>query len=70
MQLGCPASKLIIGIPMMANTYLLKDQSDHGIGAGVAQIGVPGKYTKTESTLAYYEVCLRLCVGSGIHTPN
>ncbi|KAK2185272.1 hypothetical protein NP493_241g05036 [Ridgeia piscesae] len=70
MQLGCPASKLIVGIPLVASTYILKYYSDHGIGAGVAQIGMPGKYTHSESILAYYEVCLRLCDGSGTHTPN
>nr|XP_020019167.1 chitinase-3-like protein 1 isoform X1 [Castor canadensis] len=56
LRLGAPASKLVMGIPTFGKSYTLAS-SETGVGAPVLGPGLPGRFTKEEGTLAYYEIC-------------
>lgn len=55
LRLGAPASKLVMGIPTFGKSFTLAS-SEMGIGAPVSGPGLPGRFTKEEGVLAYYEV--------------
>lgn len=56
LRLGAPASKLVMGIPTFGKSFTLAS-SDTRVGAPISGPGLPGRYTKEEGTLAYYEIC-------------
>ncbi|XP_058130968.1 chitinase-3-like protein 1 [Dasypus novemcinctus] len=56
LRLGAPASKLVMGIPTFGKSFTLAS-SKTGIGAPISGPGLPGRFTKEEGTLAYYEIC-------------
>ncbi|XP_067863876.1 acidic mammalian chitinase-like [Heptranchias perlo] len=53
---GAPADKLNIGFATYGHTFTLTS-SETGVGAPAGGPGPPGKYTRAEGTLAYYEIC-------------
>lgn len=66
LRLGAPASKLVMGIPTFGKSFTLAS-SEMGVGAPVSGPGLPGRFTKEEGVLAYYEVGndVALWAGSG-----
>lgn len=56
LRLGAPASKLVMGIPTFGKSFTLAS-SENRVGAPISGPGLPGRFTKEEGTLAYYEIC-------------
>lgn len=55
MRRGVPANKLLLGIPAFGKSFTLAS-SETGIGVPILGPGLPGRFTKEEGILAYYEV--------------
>eukprot|EP00026_Physarum_polycephalum_P008520 Phypoly_transcript_08608.p1 GENE.Phypoly_transcript_08608~~Phypoly_transcript_08608.p1 ORF type:complete len:372 (+),score=62.03 Phypoly_transcript_08608:223-1338(+) len=57
LALGVPSSKLLLGAPTFAHTWVLADKSKTYVGAPAVGAGAPpGECTKSTGDLAYFEV--------------
>jgi chitinase len=54
---GCPAEKIVLGLPSYGRTYTLANPSSSGLGAPVYGTGNPGPYTQESGFLGYNEIC-------------
>ncbi|XP_067000055.1 endochitinase [Anabrus simplex] len=54
---GCPADRLVVGVPFYGHSFTLRDANQHGLQAPITGKGSPGPVTKTPGILAYYEIC-------------
>lgn len=59
LRMGAPASKLVMGIPTFGKSFTLAS-SESRVGAPISGPGLPGRFTKEEGTLAYFEVTMLL----------
>lgn len=57
---GCPAEKLLLGIPTYGRSFMLEKESSPGLGANTIGPGVPGPYSGESGFLGYNEVSLLL----------
>ncbi|XP_037680941.1 chitinase-3-like protein 1 isoform X2 [Choloepus didactylus] len=55
-RLGAPANKLVMGIPTFGGSFTLAS-AETGIRAPASGPGLPGRFSKEEGMLAYYEIC-------------
>jgi len=53
---GCPASKLLLGIPTFGRSFTLENPNSPGLGANAIGAGLPGPFTQEAGFLGYYEV--------------
>ncbi|KAK3281481.1 hypothetical protein CYMTET_10732 [Cymbomonas tetramitiformis] len=56
LQRGCPADKLVLGMPFYGRSFTLESSSDAFYGAAVTGAGRPGPGTGEGGFLAFYEV--------------
>ncbi|XP_076717774.1 acidic mammalian chitinase-like [Callospermophilus lateralis] len=61
---GASAEKLIVGFPTYGHNFLLRNPSNHGIGAPASGAGPAGPYTREAGFWAYYEICTFLKNGA------
>ncbi|KAI5750701.1 hypothetical protein M8J77_000551 [Diaphorina citri] len=54
---GMPARKVIMGMPLYAQTFILADSNSHGLNALTVGPGLPGPFTQSPGFMAYYETC-------------
>lgn len=56
MARGCPAEKILLGIPTYGRTFTLVDNKVNGYGAPVTGVGKPGPYTLQGGFMGYNEI--------------
>ncbi|CAH2239667.1 jg12443 [Pararge aegeria aegeria] len=59
LQQGCPAHKLVLGIPLYGRTFLLTNANNSGVRARASGPGIAGPWTATNGFIGYNEFCLR-----------
>uniref|UniRef100_A0A182PAD7 chitinase n=1 Tax=Anopheles epiroticus TaxID=199890 RepID=A0A182PAD7_9DIPT len=57
---GCPARKIVLGVPLFGRTYTLQNGDVHGLAAPTIGPGHAGPHTKDAGYRAYFEICTDL----------
>uniref|UniRef100_A0A182Q0B9 GH18 domain-containing protein n=1 Tax=Anopheles farauti TaxID=69004 RepID=A0A182Q0B9_9DIPT len=57
---GCSTEKVVLGVPFLGRTFLLRNSQQNSIGAASAGPGPKGQHTYTEGYLGYFEICQKL----------
>uniref|UniRef100_A0A182NFJ2 chitinase n=1 Tax=Anopheles dirus TaxID=7168 RepID=A0A182NFJ2_9DIPT len=60
LQSGCSADQVVLGVPFLGRTFLLRSSQQNGVGAATSGPGPKGKHTYTEGYLGYFEICQKL----------
>lgn len=62
-NLGCPRSKLMLGLGTYGRAFRLANANNFGLGAPTSSLPTAGTWTREAGFLSYYEVCQRLSQG-------
>ncbi|XP_064455066.1 uncharacterized protein LOC135366324 [Ornithodoros turicata] len=63
-ELGAPRKKLVVGIPFFGRSFVLANESNHGLGAPTTQApAAPGTFLGSDEIQAYYEICEKVLDG-------
>lgn len=54
---GCPATKILLGVPFLGRTYTLRNSQQNSLGSPISGPGQKGTHTYTEGYLGYFEIC-------------
>ena len=65
-----PRSKIVLGLATYGISFTLVSNDTHGLGAPAKGHGAPGKYTKQDGFLAYYEICSKISNGMTVVESN
>lgn len=57
LDMGAPASKVVLGVPFYGRSFTLSNPAVNGIGAPAKGAGTAGPTTKEPGMLSYYEIC-------------
>lgn len=57
---GCPARKIVLGVPLFGRTYTLANSEEHGLAAPTTGPGLPGPQTKDAGYRGYFEICTEM----------
>lgn len=60
LQGGCPADKVVLGVPLFGRTYLLDTPEGNSVGSPTIGAGSAGEYTNEPGYLGYCEICAML----------
>ncbi|CAF3391967.1 unnamed protein product [Rotaria socialis] len=55
---GAPAHKLVLGVPLFAQSFLLARSEQNELNSPTVGNGTKGPFTRTAGFLSYFEVCL------------
>uniref|UniRef100_A0A0B6ZXL3 GH18 domain-containing protein n=1 Tax=Arion vulgaris TaxID=1028688 RepID=A0A0B6ZXL3_9EUPU len=64
LQVGIPANKLLMGIPLYGRSWTLSSASDHGLHASAVGKGGPSPYRHLTGVYVYPDVCVALQNGA------
>lgn len=56
LQLGAPARKLVMGMPLYGQAFTLENAKENGLNAKAPGPGKAGEFTRAAGFLSYYEV--------------
>lgn len=56
-DVGMPAGKIILGVPMYGRSYTINKKMENGIDSPAGAYGNSGRFTQQSGLLSYYEVC-------------
>lgn len=54
---GCAPNKVVLGVPFLGRTYVLRSSQQNGVGALINGPGPKGQHTYSEGYLGYFEIC-------------
>ncbi|XP_050079355.1 endochitinase [Anopheles maculipalpis] len=57
---GCAPNKVVLGVPFLGRTYVLRNSQQNGVGALINGPGPKGQHTYSEGYLGYFEICQKL----------
>lgn len=59
---GCPANKIILGMPLYGRGFSLKDPKKNGLDVPVTGKSIAGQFTREPGMMGYNEVCMKIDV--------
>lgn len=60
---GCPANKIVLGIPAFGRSFTLDNPLEFEIGSPANVRGTPGTFTQEEGFLGFNEICTGILAG-------
>uniref|UniRef100_A0A915L7E0 GH18 domain-containing protein n=1 Tax=Romanomermis culicivorax TaxID=13658 RepID=A0A915L7E0_ROMCU len=54
---GMPKNKIMLSLATFGRSFVLVKPENHGVGAGSTTDPNPGRYTKSEGLLSFFEIC-------------
>lgn len=69
-KLGCPKSKLVIGLVTYGRSFTLANPNNNGTKAPASGAGTAGTFTRQQGFLAYYEICQMIHTGAKVEFLN
>ncbi|XP_058130647.1 endochitinase-like [Anopheles ziemanni] len=64
LQSGCSPDKVILGVPFLGRTFLLRNRVENSLGAPARGPGPKGPHTYSEGYMGYFEICEKFKQGN------